>query len=234
MAIGARFCGSWGAATRVHARTVHRRSDRERQRTGRAALALGIACGGPLLGVFGAARVFEEAEGPWPLAIAGGATMLLSAIATALVQGEWRSAAPFSTSWRWWAAAVPAGAVTLVAAIAYVAVLPIPDSARQPVDATAAAWFAVVAMAPLTEELLCRGAAWRAAVTLASPHVAITLTAVLFAFLHGLNGVYLLELPHRFAMGLVLGWLRWRSGSVAPPIVAHALHNLGALQLIGN
>ena len=36
---------------------------------------------------------------------------------------------------------------------------------------------------------------------------------------------YLFEVPHRFAMGLMLGWLRHRTGSLAPCVLAHALHN---------
>jgi membrane protease YdiL (CAAX protease family) len=32
-------------------------------------------------------------------------------------------------------------------------------------------------------------------------------------------------LPHRFATGLVLGWLRERSGSLAPSITAHFVNN---------
>ncbi|MFY9343166.1 MAG: CPBP family intramembrane glutamic endopeptidase, partial [Planctomycetota bacterium] len=90
---------------------------------------------------------------------------------------------------------------------------------------------AVVGLAPIAEELLCRGAAWQAATRLGPPRVALGLTAVLFAFLHGLNGGYLLELPHRFAAGLIFGWLRWRTGSLVPAVLAHALHNGIALAL---
>jgi membrane protease YdiL (CAAX protease family) len=62
-------------------------------------------------------------------------------------------------------------------------------------------------------------------VSLASPRTAVVLAAVVFAFLHGLGGGWLLELPHRFGAGLVFGWLRWRSGSLLPAMLAHALHN---------
>jgi membrane protease YdiL (CAAX protease family) len=49
--------------------------------------------------------------------------------------------------------------------------------------------------------------------------------AALFAFLHGLNGGFFLEFPHRFVMGLMLGWLRARTGSLWPCVLAHFLHN---------
>ena len=43
---------------------------------------------------------------------------------------------------------------------------------------------------------------------------------MLFALSHGLKGGGLFELPHRFAGGRMLGWLRHTSGSLAPCILA--------------
>lgn len=88
-------------------------------------------------------------------------------------------------------------------------------------------WIAVVLLAPIAEELLCRGAVWRALQRLAPgrPIECIVATAALFALLHGLNGGFALEFPHRFVFGLGVGWLRQRSASLAPCIAAHALHN---------
>ncbi|MEM7204958.1 MAG: CPBP family glutamic-type intramembrane protease [Planctomycetota bacterium] len=51
----------------------------------------------------------------------------------------------------------------------------------------------------------------------------LALAAVLFGMLHCVGG--LIGFPHRFAGGLLFGWLRERTGSLAPCIIAHAVHN---------
>jgi membrane protease YdiL (CAAX protease family) len=55
------------------------------------------------------------------------------------------------------------------------------------------------------------------------------ITALLFALLHGLGGTDPFEIPHRFTGGLVLGWLRHRTASLLPCILAHLVHNLLAV-----
>jgi membrane protease YdiL (CAAX protease family) len=47
--------------------------------------------------------------------------------------------------------------------------------------------------------------------------------------LHALNGAGGLELPHRFVTGLILGWLRLSTGSLAPCVLAHFVNNALAL-----
>ncbi len=84
----------------------------------------------------------------------------------------------------------------------------------------------------LFEEWLCRGILWVTIRPITSRWTAILLTATVFAFLHGLNGAFLLEIPHRFAMGLALGWLRARSASLWPCVLAHFVHN-GVAVLLG-
>jgi sodium transport system permease protein len=78
----------------------------------------------------------------------------------------------------------------------------------------------------LAEEWLNRGVLWVALERIAKPATVILCTAFAFAVMHGLNGGRYLELPHRFAGGLLLGWLRHRTGSLAPPIAGHATLNL--------
>ena len=57
------------------------------------------------------------------------------------------------------------------------------------------------------------------------PWVAIASTTVLFAvFHHEMYGV-----PTYLGMGIFLGWLSWRSGSIWPSAAAHATNNLLAL-----
>jgi len=81
----------------------------------------------------------------------------------------------------------------------------------------------------LVEEWLCRGVLWEAARRIAGAGNTILITAILFAMMHGLGGGWFLEFPHRFAMGLIFGWLRLRSRSLLPGMLAHFVHNLLAL-----
>ena len=87
----------------------------------------------------------------------------------------------------------------------------------------------VVIGAPLIEEWLGRGVLWQIVAPMAGERGAVVMTATLFALSHGLNGGFVLEFPHRFAGGLLLGWLRLRSGSLLPGIVAHAVWNGAAV-----
>jgi uncharacterized protein len=80
---------------------------------------------------------------------------------------------------------------------------------------------AVVALlVPFAEELFFRGLGVRALGFLGQ-WVAIVATAAVFALAHGL----LVGLPALGFFGLVLAWVRWRSRSVWPGFLAHALYN---------
>jgi hypothetical protein len=81
----------------------------------------------------------------------------------------------------------------------------------------------------LVEEWLCRGVLWEASRPAAGALGTVFLTAALFALLHALNGAGGLELPHRFVTGLILGWLRLSTGSLAPCVLAHFVNNALAL-----
>jgi CAAX protease family protein len=89
-----------------------------------------------------------------------------------------------------------------------------------PVLAVVAVARAVV-ITPLAEELLFRGALygwlrrwWPAWATIAA-------TAVAFAGIHG----FLVVMPYVLVFGIVTGWLRERTGSVAAGVVTHVLNN---------
>jgi len=77
----------------------------------------------------------------------------------------------------------------------------------------------------LFEEWLCRGVLWTALRRLTDARATILLTAALFALLHGLNGAGFLEVPTRFALGLVAGWLRHRTKSLSPCVLCHLVNN---------
>ncbi|MBE7454274.1 MAG: CPBP family intramembrane metalloprotease [Kofleriaceae bacterium] len=85
-------------------------------------------------------------------------------------------------------------------------------------------WLVVVhvALVPaVTEEILFRGAIQGGLGDLMRDRTAIITSALLFAIAH----VSIVALPHLFALGLVLGWVRVRSGSVWPGVVLHAGYN---------
>ncbi len=81
---------------------------------------------------------------------------------------------------------------------------------------------ALVAAAPLGEEMLFRGAMWSWIEAASGPRAALLVTSTLFASAHVfLPRTILLILP----VGLFLGWLGMRTGSVIASIAAHATFN---------
>ncbi len=85
--------------------------------------------------------------------------------------------------------------------------------------------FAVVPA--VVEEFFFRGFLFNAICSTTRARTAILATAALFGLFHVFtSGILTIErfLPTAL-MGLALGWLRWRSGSVFPGMLLHALHN---------
>jgi ABC-2 type transport system permease protein/sodium transport system permease protein len=79
----------------------------------------------------------------------------------------------------------------------------------------------------VAEEFFFRGFVMRSLLTNRRHRVAIILSAILFGLFHVTTGnVLMLErfLPTTF-LGLVLGWLAYRCGSLLPGMVVHAVHN---------
>ncbi|MGM1062780.1 lysostaphin resistance A-like protein [Saccharothrix sp. Mg75] len=89
-------------------------------------------------------------------------------------------------------------------------------------------WLAAAALfvflgAPITEELLTRGALWQALAHHRVPRLAVlALTALVFAFLHEESW----RMISLFAQGLAIGAARMTTGRVASSVVAHATNNL--------
>jgi membrane protease YdiL (CAAX protease family) len=82
-----------------------------------------------------------------------------------------------------------------------------------------------VTVVPFAEELFFRGLGVRA-LTILGSLVAAVGSAVLFGLAHGI----LVALPALGFFGLALAWLRLRTDSVWPGVVAHAVYNgLGVL-----
>ena len=54
-----------------------------------------------------------------------------------------------------------------------------------------------------------------------SPWAAIAISAVFFALIH-MNPA---QMPHAFLIGLLLGWMYWRTGSILPGVAYHWANN---------
>ena len=84
-------------------------------------------------------------------------------------------------------------------------------------------YLAVGLLAPLSEELVLRGAVLRSLLgsSRLSPWAAIALSAVFFALVH-FNPA---QMPHAFIIGLLLGWMYYRTGSILPGVAFHRVNN---------
>jgi membrane protease YdiL (CAAX protease family) len=106
---------------------------------------------------------------------------------------------------------------------------------RSPGDALLS--LAAVALVPaVCEELLFRGMLLPAMLTRQSASAAVLLSAALFASLHVLptsdGGVSLYQVPQAMLVGVALGALRLRSGSLLPGVLAHTLYNATTFALV--
>lgn len=83
-------------------------------------------------------------------------------------------------------------------------------------------YFAIGLLAPVCEELVFRGAVLRALLCWTPRHwVAIAASALFFALVHANPA----QMPHAFIIGLLLGWLYYRTDSVVPGVVYHWVNN---------
>lgn len=85
-------------------------------------------------------------------------------------------------------------------------------------------WLAVVVVTPIGEEILFRGFLFRG--WLRAPSEAwpvILITALLWALVHVQYDAYVIS--QVFVFGVMLGWLRWTTGSTILTILLHALIN---------
>jgi membrane protease YdiL (CAAX protease family) len=87
----------------------------------------------------------------------------------------------------------------------------------------------IIIGAPLFEEIVFRGFIQPAMVRSLGLTPGIALTAGIFAIIHGPN---LHAVGPVFVLGLVLGWLRHRTGTVTAPMILHVVNNAGAMLLV--
>lgn len=83
--------------------------------------------------------------------------------------------------------------------------------------------FAVVFQA-IAEEWFFRGYLFAALRANGGPWLTIGVSALLFGFFHLVSAGGLAFLSST-VLGLILGWLAWRTGSVLPGMILHAIHN---------
>ena len=84
-------------------------------------------------------------------------------------------------------------------------------------------WCVAVVVAPVAEEIVFRGFLFRG-LTGQSQIIAVSTTSLAWALAHvGMAWSLKLQVV---LLGLLLGWMRWRSGSVVPPMLMHGLWNL--------
>lgn len=86
---------------------------------------------------------------------------------------------------------------------------------------------AIVVVAPIGEEIVFRGFLYRGLVRPGREILAIVAIALAWALLHVQYDW--LGMAQIFALGLILGWFRWASGSTTLTIVMHVLINCEAM-----
>jgi CAAX protease family protein len=86
---------------------------------------------------------------------------------------------------------------------------------------------AIVVVAPIGEEAVFRGFLYRGLVRPGHEILAIVAIALAWALLHvQYDWLGMLQI---FALGLILGWFRWASGSTTLTVIMHVLINLEAM-----
>ncbi|MCG8700765.1 MAG: CPBP family intramembrane metalloprotease, partial [Bacteroidales bacterium] len=89
-------------------------------------------------------------------------------------------------------------------------------------DANAWLLFIVFCLLPgITEEIAFRGLVQHWLHVVLTPWRAIALASALFTALH----MSIVSAPYLFLVGLLLGWLKWRTNSLYPSMLIHCLHN---------
>lgn len=91
----------------------------------------------------------------------------------------------------------------------------------------AALIFFIAIYPAIGEEIAFRGLVQHWLQVALRPPVAIAITAGLFAAIH----LAPLSMPILFLAGLLLGWVKWKTGSLYPAMLLHFLHNFAVLRL---
>lgn len=233
---GARFCSTCGQDSSATIPAAAKPGEPALQKNRRAVFAIATVYGGVLLAI-AVLPSPSAAEEESPLGFLLGHLLFagVGLLGVRILGGTaLRRSLAFRPNGRDLLLGVAGGAVMLASGILYVFLLRwvLGEAAEgEPIDASWPLLVLDVAVLPaMIEEWLCRGVLWDAASRVAPERTVIVVTALLFALLHGV-GWGPLGLPHRFLGGLVLGWVRVRTGSLVPGMVGHFLNNLVAISL---
>lgn len=82
-------------------------------------------------------------------------------------------------------------------------------------------FLAIAVFGPVCEEITFRGAVEGTLLQFTSPWKAILWSALLFGIIH-MNPI---QIPFAFVLGLLLGWLYYKTGSLVPAIFSHFINN---------
>lgn len=232
----ARFCLGCGAALPPERRRLAawRRAEATHDRS--AVRAAFVLFAGVLAVLVLSARVSEIAHAAWLEAWVYHVGLLAVGAAGALCLGPrgLRSSLAGRPSVRGIAVGLGCAALGFAASWAYVELLAaLLDVTPEPEAASPwpVALLRTALLPALTEEWICRGVLWIAVRRAVGERSTIVVTAALFAGMHMLEG-WFFSVPHRFVVGLLLGWLRARTESLVPGVVAHFAHNAACLVLL--
>lgn len=109
----------------------------------------------------------------------------------------------------------------------------IPNILEQSFDFLVSSWWGILTIAvagPVLEELLFRGAVQKLLLQQYAPAKAILFSALIFGVFH-INPA---QIVPAFLMGLMLGWVYYRTASLIPCIVVHILNNSLSVYLMIN
>lgn len=115
---------------------------------------------------------------------------------------------------------------TIIPSIACQELLPeLPNIVEQEMEAIMNArggYFVIGILIPFVEELVFRGSVLRALLNRQDKHwLMIAVSALLFAAVH-MNPA---QMPHAFLMGMMLGWMYYRTRSIVPGVILHCTNN---------
>jgi membrane protease YdiL (CAAX protease family) len=211
----------------VRERRVRHRTEVAKNR--RAVRAVAAIYAGTLLVVVGMIAALREGLDPDVASLASHALFALCGVVgiAILGRGVWRETLAARPRPLAVVLGIGTGLVIFAVATGYVLLLDAIVPASEPLDLEGPILLLLldIAVLPaLIEEWVDRGVLWFACRRVGSVRMTILVTATLFALTHGVAWGFL-GLPHRFVMGLILGWLRHRTGSLVPGIAAHFVNN---------
>lgn len=145
---------------------------------------------------------------------------------------------------RAWLSTRPWGALLWVVFLALGAILPsqwlqeqldlgLPETTEhiyESIMAEPLGYLTIGVLVPIAEELVFRGAILRSLLTLFGTRwhwVAIFISAILFGVVHGNPAQFI----HAGLMGMLIGWMYYRTGSIFPGVVFHWINNTVAYLL---